>query len=215
MAATATRRKRRTYAPRVPAEQRRAQLLDAALHLVVSRGHNAVRMAAVADQAGVTKPVVYGMYANRAELLAALLRRESEQALAQVLDVLPEDRAGRRPGELLSDVLDRFLAAVRAAPERWHCVVMPMPDMPAEFHAAREQARGVALARAEQLVRDQVRAVGASPELDPEILAHTLVSLFEMAARLVLTEPERFHPARFAATLRVALGSAMSHRSGR
>lgn len=208
MAATATRRKRRTYAPRVPAEQRRAQLLDAALHLVVSRGHNAVTMAAVADHAGVTKPVVYGIYANRAELLAALLRRESEQALAQVLDVLPEGREGGRPAELLSDVLDRFLCVVRAAPERWHCVVMSMPDMPAEFHAVREQARGVALARAEQLVREQS---GAPSELDPEILAHTLVSLFEMAARLVLTEPERFHPARFAATLRSALGSAMSH----
>ncbi|MDT7633226.1 MAG: hypothetical protein QOI50_5156, partial [Pseudonocardiales bacterium] len=52
-------RQRRTYAPRVPAAQRRTQLLDAALRLVVTRGHNAVTMDAVAEQVGVTKPVIY------------------------------------------------------------------------------------------------------------------------------------------------------------
>jgi len=50
-----TSRPRRAYAARVPAPQRRAQLLDAALHLVVTRGHQAVTMEAVAEQVGVNQ----------------------------------------------------------------------------------------------------------------------------------------------------------------
>lgn len=204
---TTTRRKRRAYAPRVPAEQRRMQLLDAALHLIVTRGHQATTMEATAEQAGVTKPVVYGLYANRSDLLAALLRREQQEGLAQVLAVLPEDLGDPDLGDLAADVLDRFLRAVRSAPERWHCIVMPMSDMPAEFQAARERARDVALARTESLLRAFLDARGAPAAVDPEIAAHALVALAEMAARLVLADPDRYEPARFSGVLRAAIGA--------
>ncbi|WP_181772145.1 TetR/AcrR family transcriptional regulator [Amycolatopsis pittospori] len=204
-----TTRKRRTYAARVPAEQRRTQVLDAALHLVVTQGHNATTMDAVAEQAGVTKPVVYGQFRSRNELLAALLRREQEAALQQLLEVLPGN-----PGRFLTDdapefiarTLADFLGAVQSTPDRWYCVVMPMADMPAEFHAAREAARGIALDRAESLARWLLDAIDAPPELDPEIVAHTVTALFEMAARLVLTDPERYRPERFVVAIRAAIG---------
>lgn len=200
--------KRREYAPRMPADQRRDQLLDAALHLVVTRGHPAVTMESVAEQAGVTKPVVYGQFADRGQLLAALLRREHEQALAQLLTLLPPDldRLRDEPADVLGVLLTQFLLAVRSAPERWHCVVMPMPDMPAQFHAAREQARAVALARTEELARWLLRASAIPEELDAEIVAHSVVSLCEMAARLVLADPAHFAPDRFVAALRAAVG---------
>ncbi|WP_279581497.1 TetR/AcrR family transcriptional regulator [Fodinicola feengrottensis] len=89
MAATASRR---TYAPRAPVEERRKQLLDAALKLVVSEGHTAATMEAVARQAGVSKPVIYGVYANRADLLDALLRREQSRGGAAT-----GGRGGARP----------------------------------------------------------------------------------------------------------------------
>ncbi|MBJ8344855.1 TetR/AcrR family transcriptional regulator [Antrihabitans sp. YC2-6] len=212
MPATATPRKRRAYAARVPEEQRRTELLDAALHLVVVEGHNAVTMAAVAEQAGVTKPVVYGLFANRADLLADLLRREQEQALAQLLAVLPSDfdkRSLDAPGDQLAALLERFLGVVREAPERWHCIVMQMPDMPAEFLSARETARAIALVRVEQIARWLLRSLDAPPELDAEIVAHTMVGVFESAARLVLSDPEHFKPERFVASLRAATGMAL------
>ncbi|NKQ55383.1 TetR/AcrR family transcriptional regulator [Amycolatopsis sp. K13G38] len=201
-------RKRRPYAARVPAEQRRAQLLDAALHLIVTQGHNAVTMEAVAEQVGVTKPVVYGVFANRADLLAALLRREQQEGLEQLLSVLPERfDEHEEPARLIAQALDRFLQAVRDAPERWYCIVMPMADMPVEFHTAREQARAVALARAEDMTRRLLGVLGAAPGLDPEIAAHTLVTVFEMAARLVLTDPDHFHPTRFTTTIHATLAT--------
>ena len=203
-----SRRKRRTYAARVPVEHRRAQLLDAALHLVVTRGHNAATMEAVAEAAGVTKPVVYAQFGNRAELLAALLHREQQQGLAQLLATMPGDLAGhgRDAGDQVAGVLAGFLHGVREHPDRWHCIVMPMPDMPAEFHHAREAGRKVAITRMEDIAGRLRDHIAAPPALDAEILAHTLVSLLEMAARLVLTDPDHFRPERFEAALRAAVG---------
>ncbi len=202
-------RKRRTYAARVPAELRRTQVLDAALQLVVTRGHNATTMDAVADQAGVTKPVVYGQFHSRNALLAALLRREQEAALQQLLEILPADPGGLPADdapELIARTLADFLRAVQETPDRWYCIVMPMADMPAEFLAAREAARTIALDRAESLTCRLLEAIGAPPDLDPEIVAHTVTTLFEMAARLVLTDAEHYRPERFVTAIRVAIG---------
>lgn len=207
-------RRRREYAPRVPAEQRRRELLDAALHIVVREGHAAATMEAVAAGAGVTKPVVYGMFPNREALLGELLRREQAAALEQLVELLPALRkglaAGTHPADVLAEALDGFLAAVRAAPERWSCIVLPMADMPAPFHAVREETRALVLSSAEELGRWLVRSFGAPADLDPELIAHTLVTLAEMAARLVLEDPERYEPARFVRGLRAAVGLVAS-----
>ncbi|HEX4221330.1 MAG TPA: TetR/AcrR family transcriptional regulator [Pseudonocardiaceae bacterium] len=198
-------RKRRAYAPRVPAEQRRAELLDAALHLVATQGQRAVTMEAVAERVGVTKPVVYGLFASRTELLTALLSREHEQGLGQLMAILPV-QAAAEPTELVARVLVEFLRVVRAAPDRWHCIVMPMADMPPEFHDAREHARAVVLRRAEELAGPVLLAMHAPAGLAPDIVAHTVVALFEMAARLVLTDPEAFAPERFITAVTAAMG---------
>ena len=203
-------RRRREYAPRVPIEQRRRELLDAALHIVVRQGHAAVTMEAVAAAVGVTKPVVYGAFPNRGALLGELLRREQEAALEQLVELLPTLRkglgAGAHPADVLADALDGFLAAVRVAPERWSCIVLPMADMPPEFNAAREQARALVLTSAEELGRWITRTFDAPDDLDPELIAHTVVTLAEMAARLVLTDPEKYEPTRFVKGLRAAVG---------
>ncbi|WP_037080174.1 TetR/AcrR family transcriptional regulator [Pseudonocardia spinosispora] len=197
---TRPERKRRAYAARVPSAQRRTQLLDAALHLVVTLGHQAVTMDAVAEQVGVTKPVVYGQFTSRTELLSELLRREQREALEQLRSLMPTASAiGSDPVELLTRLLTGFLEQVRRSPDRWRCIVVPMPDMPAEFDAAREEARSSVLSRLEMLLRG---FVGARADLDCELLAHTVVSLFEMAARLTVTDPDRFEPGRFTAALR-------------
>lgn len=56
---------------------RRDGLLDVAADLVASGDVDAVSMEAVAERAGVSRPLVYKHFANRAELLEALYARES------------------------------------------------------------------------------------------------------------------------------------------
>jgi AcrR family transcriptional regulator len=57
---------------------RRDGLLDAAAALVAGDDVDAVTMEAVAEKAGVSRPLVYKHFANRAELLEALYAREAD-----------------------------------------------------------------------------------------------------------------------------------------
>src|SRR5918994_6585818 len=79
---------RRPYAPRMPPEERREQILDATLALVAEKGYESVSMEGIARVAGVTKPVVYDLFGTLADLLEALLKREEERALAQLAELM-------------------------------------------------------------------------------------------------------------------------------
>ncbi len=62
---------------RLSRADRRDALLDAAVDLVVSGDAETVSMEAVAERAGVSRPLVYKHFANRGELLAAVYQREA------------------------------------------------------------------------------------------------------------------------------------------
>jgi len=56
---------------------RRDALIDAAAELIATAEIDAVSMEAVAERAGVSRPLVYKHFGNRGELLAAVYKRES------------------------------------------------------------------------------------------------------------------------------------------
>src|SRR5437879_3636871 len=107
---------RRRYAPRMPPEQRREQLVDAALEVILAQGYAGVSVEAVARAAGVTRPVVYDHFPNPGQLLRALVQREEHYSLAELDAVVPRDPGDRDPGELLATSVSRFLAAVAGRP---------------------------------------------------------------------------------------------------
>jgi AcrR family transcriptional regulator len=72
---------------RVGRAERRELLLDAAAALVRAGDAESVSMEAVAEEAGVSRPLVYKHFANRDELLGELYRR----AAAQLHDQLTAD----------------------------------------------------------------------------------------------------------------------------
>ena len=65
-------------AARLTRAERRDALLDATVGLVTSGDVSAVSMEAVAEHAGVSRPLVYKHFANRGELLAAVYQREAK-----------------------------------------------------------------------------------------------------------------------------------------
>src|SRR3954462_2375491 len=75
--------------PRLPAEARREQLLDAAKAVVAEHGFHGVSIEAVARGAGVTRPIGYRHFDDLAALLDARVERETLRALLQLRDVLP------------------------------------------------------------------------------------------------------------------------------
>src|SRR6201994_2193624 len=110
---------RRRYAPRMPPEQRREQLIDAALGVILEQGYSGVSIEAVARAAGVTRPVIYDHFQNLGRLLYTLIEREEHYSLQQLEQVVPRDPGDADPAAVLAGAVGRFLGAVTSRPTTW------------------------------------------------------------------------------------------------
>lgn len=190
----------------MPAGQRREQLLDVALSLIAA-GFDTVTMEAVAKRAEVTKPVLYDQFANRNELISALLDREAERATEQVIAALPTDFATRTPDDAFADAVRVFVNAVVECPDRWRLVLLPPEGTPREFRAQVELVRAGVVAQIEELAALGLKERGGPDDVDASLLGHAMLALAEMSGRLVLTDPEKFTPDRLVAFVtRIAHG---------
>jgi AcrR family transcriptional regulator len=180
---------------RLPASERREQLLDVTKAIVAARGFHAVSIEAVARDAGVSRPIVYGHFEHLNGLLEALVLRESTRALAQLARVLPSGLDEPR-AQLLS-ALRAYLEAVQADPDTWRLVLMPPEGAPSLLRDLLARGRAAVLAQLAEAVRPGLGRGGPSP--DPELTARTLSAIADESARLLLTEPERYPVERLVA----------------
>lgn len=193
----------------MPAEQRREQLVEAALDIALERGFHAVTVDAVARACGVTRPVVYGLFADRAALLTALADRAEARTLEQLAPVFPTltdltDDAD--PDELLLAGVTAYLSAVAADPRTWRVVLLPPEGAPSEL-AARVDAHRRVLLRQLRTLLDWGLSRRGGPALDADLFARAVFTLSEGAARLVLADPERWQVDAFTDFARTALGA--------
>lgn len=205
----------RPYAPRMAAEQRREQLLDATLGVIVEQGYARVSMEAVARAAGVTRPVVYDHFGDLGELLRALNEREVRYSLEQLARLLPDDPEQLHPAEVLTASVARFLDAVAARPATWTLILLPPEGTPEIVRQHVEANREKMLRRMEAAVRWGIArsrasaAPGSHPTGEPpkpitdaspvdvELAARAILGLAEDAGRMVLTDPGRYPPERY------------------
>jgi AcrR family transcriptional regulator len=206
---TAAPRSRRAYAPRLPPEQRRDQLLDVALGLALTGGFGAVTIDAVARHAGVTRPVVYGVFADRAALTHALLEREQARALDQLAAALPRvppPGSDIDPDALLVRGLEAYLSAISTHPDTWRMVLFPPEGAPPELRASIAAGRRVSLARLRELTDWGLHGRGL-PGVDPDLFARAVLTLSEGAGRMVLADPERYPVETFTGFTRALLAA--------
>ena len=187
--------RRRPYAARVPAPERREQLLDAALAIALAGGPEEVTMEAVARRAGVTKPVVYQLFAHRAALLSALIDREEMRALEQLGAIMPSGLGDLGAAALVFRSVSALVDAVQARPAVWTILLRPAEAMPAEIRRRYEQRRAEIVATVDALVTAG-RAAGFHDAPDDELVAESLVALGELAGRLALADPARYDAGR-------------------
>lgn len=204
-------RPRRRYAPRLSPELRRAQLLDAAFEVAGRDGFHQLSMEAVAAQAGVGKPVLYTVFRTRSDLVAALLSREHERAVGQVLATMPTDLSELGPTAAYAATVRGFVGVVLDNPVRWRLILTPPDNAPAEYREHLRAARAAVLAQAEALARAAGVLEPRLASLDPELLAHTMMSFAEMIGRLAVSDPQAYTSERlseFAAALVSTLAPA-------
>jgi AcrR family transcriptional regulator len=188
---------RRRYAPRLPPEERREQLIDAALRVIVAKGYEGISVEAVAREAGVTRPVVYDHFPNLAHLLQALIAREERFSLEQLSEVVPQLPDSGDPIDLLAGGVRRFLEAVSARPATWRLILLPLDGTPAIVRDHVERNRAGMLERIERLVKRSVEQGQLPSGLDVALASRAIRDLGEEAGRMVLTDPEHYSPERY------------------
>lgn len=200
---------RRPYAPRLPAAERREQLLQAAQAIALDKGFHAVSIDGVARACGVTRPVVYGLFDDRTALLGALLDRAEQRAMAELAVVFPQVPDAHDdvdPDELLVTGIRAYLTAVARDPDTWRVILVPPEGAPPEL-AERVNAQRRVLLRALRGLLDWGLERRGGPDLDADLFARAVFTLAEGAARLLLENPDRWTVEQFTDFTRSALAA--------
>lgn len=182
----------RTRAAHLGPELRRPLVLDAALPLFARDGYAAVSMQAIADAAGVSKPVVYSCFASKEELFEALLLREEAKLWAWVERALPAAGTVAEPEGLLRDGLATLLRAVQADPDALRVIYL-------QRAGERRIERG--RHHWEQRLTEVIAARTPVPAREAAVLGRTLVAMAELGFRVELEEPGAWAPDELAAYL--------------
>jgi AcrR family transcriptional regulator len=165
------------------AKDTRDRVVTAAYGLFYKKGFARVGVDAIAAAAGVTKRTLYNHFASKDALLAAVLERQQEQALAQIRGWSDSAADAASPAA--------FLAAIFAALEAWarqrrwqgsgfSRLAMELADLPG--HPARKAARAHKKA-VESWLGDELTRRGAER---PDELARQTALLLEGSLSLML-----------------------------
>ena len=189
----------------MPIEVRRGQVLDAALRLILDQGYSAASMEAIAREADLAKPRVYTAYNGRALLLEALLRREENRVVRDLIVAMPAFTDENGFDETLVAAATNLLRAVADNPTSWRLLMLPADDAPPEIRTHVVAGRDFALANLRRLVDWGSGTRPGIRHLDPDLVARALLGIGEQAVGMVLTRPEEYTPERYEEFFRALL----------
>lgn len=166
-------------------ERRRPQVLDAALTIAARSGIASVTVGSVADFLDVTRPAVYACFADRVELLHALLDRECDVLLRGLMEALHAGR-GNDPQAAFITGYRAMLRVVADRPDSWRLVFAANPDpaLSEKFAVARQALT----ASATRWIGPAMTAWWRTADLDRKlpVLIELFISSCESAARSLL-----------------------------
>ncbi|MEH0825241.1 MULTISPECIES: TetR/AcrR family transcriptional regulator [Micromonospora] len=172
---------------RLPRAVREQQMLDAAVKVFSRRGFHAASMDEIADDAGISKPMVYAYLGTKEELFVACLHRESTRMMEAI--------AGAAAPELPADErlwrgLRAFFGFVGAHRDGWAVLYRQArgsQPFAAELAAMRGRLVEVVAGMLDHALRASGREVGAT---DLEVVAYALVGASESLADWLADHPE-------------------------
>jgi AcrR family transcriptional regulator len=178
--------------PRLPAHDRRAQILDAAFEVFSEKGFHGARTRELAKRAGVSEALVFSHFPTKEALIRAIIDRVGFEDLVPFL----EQRLGSlAPREALLVIAERLLTNLRDRPHVFRVVffgLLETPEMAATFY---QKFLSRLLALETRLFR-RAFAEGAghdgSRAADPAVVArsfHGSLMYYNMAGAIVRLEP--------------------------
>lgn len=181
--------KRRPRAAHLGPERRRPLVLDAALLVFLERGYRSTSMQAIADAAGVTKPVVYECFPNKDKLLLALLDREEQRLLDAIMDALPDNPSFDNLEAVIASGLSAFLAAATQATDAWRVVFDSQHGAGTVVAERVTAARGMLVGRLRDLVELYLETLEVDDiERKSPVLTELFAGLAECCARMLIVQ---------------------------
>ena len=190
---------RRKRAAHLGPERRRPEVLDAALKLFLESGYDGTSMQAVADEAGVTKPVVYACFNSKDQLFRALLAREEERIVGEIRGAF-EAADLSDPETTLIDGFTGFLRAVGDYPEVYRLIFLGEGGGNAAVAHRIQRGREEQVRRLSELARGWLESNGngkrSKAEIDrtARLLGNSIAGLAESGARLLLSGDDDWTP---------------------
>ena len=166
---------------RLPADQRRLQLLDVARARFSEQGFHATSMDEIAEAAGVTKPVLYQHFPSKRALYVELLEETGRQLLSLLAEATGRAATGRERVELGFRAYFRFAVGDRAS---FRLLFGTSIRNDPEFARIVEEIL--------QAVAETVSTLIEIPTSDSQriILANALIGMAESVSRRALQDPE-------------------------
>jgi AcrR family transcriptional regulator len=170
---------------RLPRAVREQQMLDAAVRVFSRRGFHEASMDEIADEAGISKPMVYAYLGSKDDLFRACVNREGTRLLESIVATVSEDLPA---DEQLWRGLRGFFGFVGAHREGW-AVLYRQANQPNAQNLADLRARIVEVVAG--LLRRAVLTHGAeASETDLTASAYALVGAAESIADWLADHPE-------------------------
>lgn len=158
-------------------ETRRAELVEAAVAAVRARGAG-VGMEEIAAQAGVSKPILYRHFDDRAGLWLAVSQRVTNELLAAMTSQLDLDRPVR---DTVAAAIDTYLALIEGEPELYRFIVRGSFADPALSSHLVHDHMALMAAHIARLMGDRLRQAGVDSG-GAEPWAHGIVGMVQAAA---------------------------------
>ncbi len=177
---------------RLPAEQRRSQLLEVATEVFAARGFHATSMDDLAEAAGVTKPVLYQHFPSKRALYLELLADVDRKLTSRLVTATAHAATGRERVQGGFAAYFRFVGENRAA---FRLLFGAAVRNDPEFI---EVAEGT-IDRVADMIADLIE-IDAPPE-HRRTLAHAIVGMAEATSRRVTDDDGEDDPDRLAAWL--------------
>lgn len=176
---------------RLPAAERRRQLLDVALGVFAREGYHEASMNDVAEAAGVTKPVLYQHFQSKRELYLELLRDVGGRLEVAIAEATADAGGPRQQVEAGLRAYFEFVAAQREAFQLLFAGGSRTDD---EFLVVAQHVEA-SIAR---FVAELIDVEGLDPA-HRTLLAHGVVGVAEGTSRYWLANPHDIGPERLAA----------------
>lgn len=153
---------------RLPAAERRAAILDAAMEAFARRGYHGTSIDDIASAAGISKALIYEHFSSKRDLHATLIAQQSDELFGRL-------RANAAPGraaeERLRGGVDAFLGFVEERREAWRALFRDAAD-PELGEVVERAQREATTAIVALMLADPQATAGA--ERDVEVVAQML-----------------------------------------